>query len=167
MTAVTMAYAALFIASAVTDVVDLRIPNAFVVALVLLFVLVCVVEPPKSIVWLHVAPAAVVFALAAGLFFFDKFGGGDVKLLTTAVLWVGLSSLGVFFISLAVYGLIAHLVFAVFRTQVVAALGWTGSRLGRAIPVPASLQTGKSIPYGVVIAAAALMAGPGVTGGMK
>ena len=89
MTAVTMAYAALFIASAVTDVMELRIPNALVVALVLLFVLACVVAPPKSIFWTHVAPAAVVAALAAIPFFFDKFGGGDVKLMGAIGAWVG------------------------------------------------------------------------------
>jgi Flp pilus assembly protein protease CpaA len=166
MTAVTMAYVALFIASAATDVLELRIPNAFVAALILLFAWVCVVDPPKSIFWVHVAPAVVVFALAAIPFFFNKFGGGDVKLLAVAVLWVGLPSLGVFFILLAVYGLIALFVFAVLRMQVVAALAWTGARLGRAIPVPASLQTGKSIPYGVVIAAAALTIGPGLTRGV-
>lgn len=166
MAAVTAAYAALFIASAVTDVLQLRIPNAFVAALVLLFVFVCIVAPPKSIFWAHVAPAIVVFALAAIPFFFNAFGGGDVKLLAAAVLWVGLPSLGVFFISLAVFGLMALFVFAVMRVQVVAALAWAGARLGRAIPVPASLQTGKSIPYGVVIAAAALINGPGVTGGV-
>lgn len=165
--AVTVVYAALFIASAVTDVLRLQIPNAFVGALVVLFVFVCIVSPPKSILWGHVMPAVIVFALAAGVFFLDKMGGGDVKLLTAAVLWVGLPALGPFLIALAVHGAIAILIFAVFRTQVVAALAWTGTRLGRAIPIPASLETGKSIPYGVVIAAAALMIGPGLTGGVK
>lgn len=166
MMAVTMAYVALFIASAVTDVMELRIPNAFVAALILLFVFACIVDPPKSVLWAHIAPATVVFALAAVPFYLNKFGGGDVKLLAAAVLWVGLPSLGPFFILLAVFGLIALLVFAVLRIQVVAALAWAGARLGRAIPVPLSLQTGKSIPYGVVIAAAALVVGPGVTGGV-
>ena len=165
--AVTVAYAALFIAGAVTDILQLRIPNAIVVALVALFVFACVMSPPKSVLWAHVAPAAVVFVLAAIPFFLDKLGGGDVKLLTAAVLWVGLPKLGFFLISLAIYGMISILVFAVFRQQVVGVLAWASVRIGRTIPTPVSLQTGKSIPYGVVIAAAALMVGPGLTGGVQ
>jgi hypothetical protein len=78
-----------------------------------------------------------------------------------------MAHLGPFLIALAVYGMIAVLIFAVFRSQVTTALAWTGAQIGRAIPVPASLETGKSIPYGVVIAAAALSVGPGVLGGFQ
>jgi prepilin peptidase CpaA len=165
--ALTIVYAGLFIASAVTDVLYLRIPNAFVVALIAAFAIACVVAPPKSLVMGHVAPAAVVFALTAGLFFFGKLGGGDVKLLTGAVLWTGMAKLGPFLIALAIFGVIAIVVFTVLRTQVAAALAWTGAKLGRPIPTPVSLETGKSIPYGVVIAAAALSVGPGLLGGVK
>jgi prepilin peptidase CpaA len=164
--ALTIVFAGLFIASAVTDILYLRIPNAFVLALVALFAAACIVMPPKSILMGHVAPAVVVFALMAGLFYLGKLGGGDVKLLSAAVLWIGLAKLGPFLIALSLFGALAILVFAVFRTQVAAALAWTGVRLGRAIPAPASLETGKSIPYGVVIAAAALSVGPGALGGM-
>jgi len=157
MTAVMMAYAALLIACAATDVLTLRIPNILVGAIVALFVFVCVVNPPPSILWAHVMPAAVAFALGAAIFFAGKMGGGDVKLLTAAVLWVGLPKLGFFLISLALYGMIAILVFSVFRRQVVGVLAWTSVRIGHPIPTPVSLETGQSIPYGVVIAAAALM----------
>lgn len=158
-TAVTVAYAALFVAAAVTDVLTLRIPNAIVLALLALFAVVCIVAPPKALLWHHVVPALVVFALGAVLFYFDKFGGGDVKLLTVAVLWIGFGALGPFLISLSLYGMIAILIFAVFRTQAVMLIGWTAAQIGRPIPTPPSLLTGKSIPYGVVIAAAALTTG--------
>lgn len=163
----TIAYAGLFIASAVTDVLYLRIPNAFVAALIAAFAIGCVVAPPKSLLIGHIAPAVVVFALTAGLFFFGKLGGGDVKLLTAAVLWMGMAKLGPFLIALAIYGVIAIVVFAGLRTQVAAAIAWTGAKLGRSIPTPVSLETGRSIPYGVVIAAAALSVGPGLLGGVK
>ena len=165
--AVTIAYAALFIACAVTDIMQLRIPNVLVAALLALFVVVCILSPPESpesIVWNHIAPGLVVFILAAIPFYFDKLGGGDVKLLGATAMWVGVGSLGVFFISLALYGALAILVFSVFRHRIVALLAWASERLGRAIPAPASLLTGNSIPYGVVIAAAALTVGPGLFG---
>lgn len=167
MTAVMTAYAALFIACAATDVLSLRIPNVLVGALIALFVFVCVVHPPQSIWWAHVVPAVIAFGLGAAIFFTGQMGGGDVKLFTAAVLWVGLPKLGFFLISLGVYGMIALLVFSVFRRQVVGVLAWASVRLGRPIPTPASLETGQSIPYGVVIAASALMIGPGLTGGMQ
>ena len=109
MEAVTVAYVALFVACAVTDVLSLRIPNALVVALVALFALACTITPPKALLWGHIAPAVVVFALMAILFFMGKMGGGDVKLLAAAVLWVGLQALGPFLIALAIYGFIAVL----------------------------------------------------------
>jgi len=165
MTAVMAAYAALFIACAATDVLSLRIPNVFVGALIALFVFVCIVHPRASIWTAHVAPALVAFVFGAAIFFAGKMGGGDVKLLTAAVLWVGLPKLGFFLISLAIYGMMAILVFSVFRRQVVGVLAWASVRIGRPIPTPVSLETGQSIPYGVVIAAAALMVGPGLNGG--
>ncbi|MBL9096918.1 MAG: prepilin peptidase [Alphaproteobacteria bacterium] len=155
MTAVAVGYIGLFIASAVTDVLWLRIPNVLVLALVALFALACVLNPPQALVWNHIAPAVVVFALMTVLFVLGQMGGGDVKLLAAAVLWAGFSALGPFLIALAVYGLGAILIFTVFRAQVAATLAWAG------VPVPVSLETGKSIPYGVVIAAAALSVGPG------
>ena len=155
MTAVAVGYIGLFIASAVTDVLWLRIPNVLVLVLVALFALACVLNPPQALVWNHIAPAVVVFALMTVLFVLGQMGGGDVKLLAAAVLWAGFSALGPFLIALAVYGLGAILIFTVFRAQVAATLAWAG------VPVPVSLETGKSIPYGVVIAAAALSVGPG------
>ena len=165
--ALSLTFAGLFVACAVTDILHLRIPNVLVAALAVAFVAACIAIPPKALLLGHVAPAVAVFVLTFGLFALGKFGGGDVKLLTVAVLWIGAAHLGPFLIALALYGAVAVLVFAVFRTQVTAALAWTGSQIGRAVPVPASLETGKSIPYGVVMAAAALSIGPGVLGGIQ
>jgi prepilin peptidase CpaA len=165
--ALSLIFAGLLVACAVTDILHLRIPNVLVVALAVAFVAACIAMPPKSLLFGHVVPAAGVFVLTFGLFALGKFGGGDVKLLTVTVLWTGMAHLGPFLIALALYGAVAVLVFAVFRTQVTAALAWTSTQIGRAVPVPASLETGKSIPYGVVIAAAALSIGPGVLGGVS
>ena len=161
------AYVALFIACAATDVLSLRIPNVLVGALIALFLFVCVVHAPQSIWWSHVVPAVIAFGLGATLFFTGYMGGGDVKLFAVAVLWVGLPKLGFFLVSLGVFGMIAILVFSVYRQQVVGVLAWASGRLGRPIPTPASLETGQFIPYGVVIAASAVMMGPGLTGGMQ
>ncbi len=165
--ALNLIFFGLLVVCAIADILHLRIPNVLVAMLLAAFVVGCIAVPPKALLFDHVAPAAVVFALTFGLFAFGGFGGGDVKLLTVAVLWVGAAHLGSFLIALALYGAVAALVFAVFRTQVVAALAWTGAQIGRTVPVPASLESGKSIPYGVVIAAAALSVGPSVWGGVQ
>lgn len=163
MTVFTVGYAALLLACAVTDLLWLRIPNLLVLALVLLFGVMCLVAPPVGLLWNHLVPAVVAFVLAAGLFFWGKMGGGDVKMLAATMLWVGAPALPPFLIALAIYGAMAIVIFGVFRTQCADILAWASVQVGRDITVPASLKTGKSIPYGVVIAAAALSIGPVVT----
>ena len=55
---------------------------------------------------------------------------------------------------------IAVVLFGYLNAQVGGLVLWTGAYLGREIPLPASLKTNKSVPYGMVIAAAALSIGP-------
>jgi len=159
MTLITAAYAILLIACAVTDFLWLRIPNALVLALVALFAVSAAVAPPPALVWNHIVPAVIAFALFAGLFFWGKLGGGDVKLVGAAVLWVGAASLGPFLIALAIYGAIAIVIFGYLNGYAVQFIAYAGAQLGRNIPTPASLKTNRSIPYGIVIAAAALSIG--------
>jgi len=83
-----------------------------------------------------------------------------VKLLGAAVLWVGAAALGPFLIALAVYGTIAVVLFGYLNSQVAGLVLYAGAYLGRDVPLPASLKTNKSVPYGMVIAAAALSIGP-------
>ena len=65
MLVIAVAYWALFIACAATDFLWLRIPNLLVLAIVALFALACVIAPPLALVWGHIVPAIVAFALAA------------------------------------------------------------------------------------------------------
>lgn len=162
MNLIALGYGALFLACALTDLIWLRIPNLLVLALVALFAVACVVAPPPLLIWGHIVPALVAFAVAASLFYWGKFGGGDVKLFAAAVLWVGAPALGPFLIALAIFGTIAVVIFGYLNTQVAGIVVWAGAYLGREVPLPASLQTNKSVPYGMVIAAAALSIGPAI-----
>lgn len=162
MNLIAIGYAALLIACAATDFVWLRIPNLLVLALLALFAIACLLVPPPALFWNHIVPAIVVFALAAGLFFWGKLGGGDVKLLGAVVLWVGTAAMGPFLIMLGIYGAIAVIMFGYLNQQLTDIFLWAGAHLGRELPLPASLRTTKSVPYGMVIAAAALSIGPSV-----
>jgi prepilin peptidase CpaA len=162
MAVVLAAFAVLLIACAVTDFLWLRIPNVLVAALIVLFAIAAWIAPPASLLMGHIVPALVAFALSAALFFWGKLGGGDVKLLGAAVLWIGMAKMGPFLIALAIYGAIAIIIFGYLNAQAGNLLVQVGAHIGRVIELPASLKTKRSIPYGIVIAAASLSIGPAI-----
>lgn len=148
----------IFLACALTDFWLLRIPNALVAALAVLFVAAALLWPDR-IRWLqHVTVAAVVFALGAGLFYWGKFGGGDVKLLTVATLWTGMAALPSFLIMLGIAAIILVLLYQRARMPMQAAAMYIEGATGGRVAAPRSLDVATHIPYGIVIAAAALFA---------
>ncbi len=149
-------FAALMVAAAVTDFRRLMIPNGLVVALCVLWLLH--VEgargtPPLAALE-AIAGAALALTGGAVLFARDLVGGGDVKLFAAASLWTGTGALPSL---LALTAVIGGGLALLFLTPV-------GPRLiglRRAEPVPAGAgaqRLGRTpIPYGVAIAAAALI----------
>jgi len=89
-----------------------------------------------------------------GLFAINMFGGGDVKLLAAGAVWAGWEGLPVFVFLVAIAGGILSLALILFRRFRLSArldgIGWI-----HAIHTP-----GNSVPYGVAIAAGALMSLP-------
>src|SRR5579862_5716140 len=92
--------------------------------------------------------AVLVFALGAALFARGLIGGGDVKLLAAASLWAGATAVPML---LALTALFGGVVAAAFLTPL--------ARLGAARRGTAGTLAGGQtpIPYGVAIAAAALL----------
>lgn len=73
----------------VEDLRNYRIRNTAVLALLACFVVDCAVRDRITLLASHTILAGSVFAFAAGAFALRMMGGGDAKLLSAAVLWVG------------------------------------------------------------------------------
>jgi Flp pilus assembly protein protease CpaA len=91
-------------------------------------VLWCLFRGELSLLLIHGAFAAVLFVILALMYHFGTMGGGDLKLLTVAFLWLGFEHAFLFCILLC----LASLVYVV-----VAKFGWVPSRkIGGRTSVP-------------------------------
>lgn len=120
----------------VEDMRFFRVRNLWVAALVACFVLDCLTRNRVPVLLPHALFAALGFALMAGAFVLRAVGGGDAKLLSAALLWVGPEGCFAFALVLGV----CTLAYA------------AGARFGR---FPARRIGGRTlIPFGPSIAAA-------------
>lgn len=136
-----------FGAAAATDIADRRIPNwiaagVAVGGLARLAIELAVGTGPSG-AGADLALALAVFAAGVFLFRFGLFGGGDVKLMAAAALWLGAASVGSFLFATALAGgALALLVLA-----------------GRLVIREADVsERGASLPYGVAIATGGILA---------
>ena len=148
-------FAALMVAAAVTDFVRLVIPNTVVAGLALLWLLhietMRGTTPAATLETLACAAAVLIVGLL--LFARGLIGGGDVKLLSVATLWAGAGALPSL---LALTGLVGGVLALLFMTPLRSRL--TAPRLDGAPDASAGFAGGGTpIPYGVAIAAAALV----------
>jgi len=149
-TAIVIAVSVVVATAALEDIWRLRISNLFPVATVLLFIAWALAIGVDWSILQNVAIFA--FTLAVGTFAFARgaLGGGDVKLLAAASLWFDLKGSASFFAYTAVGGLLLTLAFILVRRMFPAAvLKHSGA---------AALQPRGPIPYGVAIAAGAILA---------
>lgn len=144
----TMIFAALLAAAAVNDVLRLRIPNVIPLLLVAGFALevgLGLVASPLD----HLLAMVIVLAILLPVFAFDMLGGGDVKLLAAAALWLGLANVPLLLICVGILGGL----FTAFWLP----LRWLVARLLPSRRLPASLQLKAALPYGVPISVVALL----------
>lgn len=143
-------FAGLMATAAVEDWRRLVIPNPVVVALCALWPLHLAAVPGMTLMGGFGAAgcAAAVFIAGALLFSRGLVGGGDVKLLTAAALWAGPGATPALLVVTAVFGGLLTLV--LLLPMAVRAV----------LPAvfPAATRAGPpAVPYGVAIAAAALV----------
>jgi prepilin peptidase CpaA len=150
-----LVFPAIMAFAAAMDLLTMRIPNRISIALAVAFF---VAAPFAGLslhdVLSHAAAGAVVLAAAIGLFAFGGFGGGDGKLLAAAALWIGFEGLVMFLAFVAVAGGVLAVAILFYRR--VPAI--------EALPVPEWAlklhERGTGIPYGIAIAAGALLIYP-------
>ncbi|MBK5264149.1 MAG: prepilin peptidase [Alphaproteobacteria bacterium] len=141
--------AALLIAAACQDVMQLRIANIFPTAIILLFPLWVAVAGPETDMWMNAVNFALILGIGLILFALQWLGGGDVKLFAAVALWFDFAGI----VPLIFYITMSGAVLAVFLVLV-----------RRAIPVGMKDRLGWAIfarrgpiPYGLAIAAGAIL----------
>ena len=146
---------ALVIVAGLKDLTSMTIPNWISGLLVLGFfpaALATGLGPVQVLLHLGVAFAALI--VGAGMFALRWLGGGDAKLMAGACLWLGLEGSGMFLLWTGMMGglFCLALLFARFhsRPYLAGAPGW----------LVHLMEPKGDIPYGVAIAAGALMAYP-------
>lgn len=150
-----IAFSACLIYAAVSDLLKMKIPNWLCLGFALLFIPAAwLTDMSAAAIGYSFGVAVAVFAVCFVFFALNIMGGGDAKLLTVLALWFGLTpSLLVFLVNVAFSGGILTLLILLVR--------WKAHLVtDRGLWLPASLTTAKKIPYGIAIAAGALLAMP-------
>ncbi|MEH6402690.1 MAG: prepilin peptidase [Sneathiella sp.] len=143
----------LLIVAAFTDLTRRLIPNWISVCLFLMFSLFAISGEHKPEIWQNYMWAAGVFIGLLPLFALKKIGGGDVKLLTMTMLWIG-PVWGVEFLVLTtlIGGVMALIVISP-RARLL--WEWGNAKFGSSQLIDFYPEA-QSLPYGVAIAAAGI-----------
>jgi len=146
---VLYSYVGLVVWAAVNDYREWTIPNRICIALVGLYP-AYVLSSPEQVHWVAaLVVAEAVFVVGLGLFVFRVMGGGDVKLMAAVALWAGPEHIFTFlFVTSLAGGALSLLM------------------LPRLLPMrPRAAGTarlaflGVHVPYGIAVAAGALLVG--------
>lgn len=147
-----MAYAA------ASDLLTMLIPNRISLALVAAFAaLACTGLMSWTELGLHLGAAALVLTVCFTLFAFGVIGGGDAKLAAATALWLG-------FDGLLDYLLVASVLGGGLTLAILAARSHPLPQAIARLPFALHLHDrGTGIPYGIALAAAALLVLPETT----
>ena len=147
-------FPALMAFAASSDLLTMTISNRVSLALVAAFAVVALVSGASlPVIGMHAAAGAVVLVAGFTCFSFGWIGGGDAKLAAAIALWLGFSHLPEFLVYASLCGGALTLLTIQFRL----------------LPLPAALrrpwilrlhEKGAGVPYGIALAAAALLVYP-------
>jgi len=152
--AALIGFAALMLIAAFEDLRRLIIPNALTLSICVLWPLYVVATPSLLVILASLACGIAVFLVGAFCFSRGYLGGGDVKLLAAAALWAGPGAIAPLLVLTGVLGgLLALLMLMPPGAQIVE---FARAKLGPG-DIPEKLAGTTPIPYGIAIAAAALL----------
>jgi prepilin peptidase CpaA len=141
--------------AAANDLFTMKIPNRIPLALFAGFVVVAVfARMPLEAFGIHLAIGFAVLAATFALFSFGLLGGGDAKLLAAGAVWIGPEHILEYLLFITIFGGALSLLILAYRKFLPAtALALPGWAL--------RLHEDKGpIPYGIAIAAGALVVFP-------
>ena len=142
-------FTVLLLAAAAEDAVRLRISNMTVLLVIVAAVIAAIVVGPAVALWQNLAVFAALLMVGTPMFAAGKLGGGDVKLLAAVGLWFDLKGALWMLLDVVLAGGVLAILIIALRS-----LGWS-EKIRRRIVL---LRPGGGIPYGVAIAAGALIA---------
>ncbi len=146
--------------AAISDIRTLRIPNWLNLAIAGSFFPVALIAgmPLEVMVW-HLAAFGAAFALGFTIFALNLFGGGDAKMIPAAAIWLGWGDGGeymiTFFIMTSLAGGLLAIISFIWRKLTVEVGVWASEGAGQKM-----LEKKPDLPYGVAIAAGALITYP-------
>lgn len=141
--------AVLLLAAAIEDAVRLRISNLIVLLVLVAAVVAVVIAGPELELWKNLVVFLGLLAIGTPMFAAGKLGGGDVKLLAAVGLWFDFAGALWMILAVVLAGGLLALVVLMLR-----AVGWSEEIRRRVV----LLRPRGGIPYGVAIAAGALIA---------
>lgn len=137
------------------DLLTMQIPNRFPAALAIVFLTLAFLSGlPLPTIGIHLLAGLAVLVGTFALFAFGFLGGGDAKLASAIALWLGIEQALPFLVLTALFGGALSLIVLAFRSIPLPGflLGWP--------PAWRLHEKGAGIPYGVALAAAALVVFP-------
>jgi prepilin peptidase CpaA len=141
--------ALLLVAAAVEDAVRLRISNVTVGLVLIAAVVAASLAGFELRLWQNLAIFLALLAVGTPMFAAGKLGGGDVKLLASVGVWFDFAGALWLLVAVALAGGVLALLVLMLRS-----FGWSEEIRRRVV----LLRPGGGIPYGVAIAAGALIA---------
>ena len=144
-----LVFSALLVVAAVEDAARLRISNITVLLVIAGAVGAAIVAGVQFTLWQNLAVFAVLLVAGTPLFAAGKLGGGDVKLLAAAGLWFSIKSAAWMLVAVMLAGGVLAIVVIVLRM-----FSWSENARQKLVV----LRPKGGIPYGVAIAAGALIA---------
>jgi len=144
-----LVFAVLLIVAAAQDALRLRISNFTVLLVIVAAVAAAIITGFRLDLWQNLAVFFVLLVAGTPLFAAGKLGGGDVKLLAAVGLWFSVKSAAWMLIAVLLAGGVLAIVVLALR-----AFSWSDAARERAV----ILRPKGGIPYGVAIAAGALVA---------
>ena len=144
-----LVFAVLLIVAAAQDALRLRISNVTVLLVIAAAFAAAVIAGLQLALWQNLVVFFVLLVAGTPLFAAGKLGGGDVKLLAAVGLWFSIKSAAWMLIAVLLAGGVLALVVLALR-----AFSWSEAARDRAV----ILRPKGGIPYGVAIAAGALIA---------
>ena len=151
----TVVFPVVVTVSACYDLLTMQIPNRFPAALAVAFLALALLSGlPLSVIGIHLLAGLAVLAGTFALFAFGLLGGGDAKLASAIALWLGAEQALPFLVLTALFGGALSLAVLAFRSVPLPGflLGWP--------PALRLHEKGAGVPYGVALAAAALVVFP-------
>jgi prepilin peptidase CpaA len=147
---VSAAATVVFLIASYHDIRHRSIPNSLPIAVAMVAVVKWLLISQMAAAAWAAAAAAAVFVATAILFAIGWIGGGDVKLVTAAVFLLGAPATPRFVLLMALIG-------GVIALLILIAHGLRRRRIGRGPDVTSVASEAPTIPYGVAIAAAAIV----------